>query len=53
MYGGHITDDWDRNLCKTYLQVYMHPDMVRAYVVFIKSLFVLFFLLSLQIVKCL
>ena len=28
MYGGHITDDWDRKLCKTYLEVYMHPDMV-------------------------
>jgi hypothetical protein len=28
MYGGHITDDWDRRLCKTYLEVYMHPDMV-------------------------
>jgi len=21
MYGGHISDDWDRRLCKTYLQV--------------------------------
>ena len=29
MYGGHITDDWDRRLCKTYLQEFMHPDMVR------------------------
>lgn len=28
MYGGHITDDWDRKLCKTYLEVYLHPDMV-------------------------
>ncbi len=28
MYGGHITDDWDRRLCKTYLEEYMHPDMV-------------------------
>lgn len=28
MYGGHITDDWDRRLCRTYLEVYMHPDMV-------------------------
>ena len=28
MYGGHITDDWDRKLCKTYLEEYMHPDMV-------------------------
>ncbi|KAK3091630.1 hypothetical protein FSP39_021358 [Pinctada imbricata] len=28
MYGGHITDDWDRRLCRTYLEVYMHPDML-------------------------
>lgn len=28
MYGGHITDDWDRRLCKTYLQESMHPKMV-------------------------
>ena len=30
MYGGHITDDWDRRLCRTYLEEYMHPDMVRT-----------------------
>lgn len=28
MYGGHITDDWDRRLCRTYLEVYMNPDLV-------------------------
>ena len=28
MYGGHITDDWDRRLCKSYMQVYMHPDQI-------------------------
>uniref|UniRef100_A0A3Q3ETL8 Dynein axonemal heavy chain 11 n=1 Tax=Labrus bergylta TaxID=56723 RepID=A0A3Q3ETL8_9LABR len=27
MYGGHITDDWDRRLCKTYLQEFMHHKM--------------------------
>ncbi|XP_074539499.1 dynein axonemal heavy chain 11 isoform X2 [Halichoeres trimaculatus] len=27
MYGGHITDDWDRRLCGTYLQEFMHPKM--------------------------
>ncbi|KAM8734967.1 dynein axonemal heavy chain 11 [Acanthopagrus schlegelii] len=27
MYGGHITDDWDRRLCKTYLEEFMHPKM--------------------------
>uniref|UniRef100_A0A3Q3AWS9 Dynein axonemal heavy chain 11 n=1 Tax=Kryptolebias marmoratus TaxID=37003 RepID=A0A3Q3AWS9_KRYMA len=30
MYGGHITDDWDRRLCKTYLQEFMHPKMFEA-----------------------
>lgn len=29
MYGGHITDDWDRTLCRTYLQEYMQPELVR------------------------
>lgn len=28
MYGGHITDDWDRRLCRTYLEEYMKPDML-------------------------
>ncbi|XP_059622514.1 dynein beta chain, ciliary-like [Phlebotomus argentipes] len=28
MYGGHITDDWDRRLCKTYLEEYLQPDLV-------------------------
>ena len=28
MYGGHITDDWDRTLCRTYLSEYMNVDMV-------------------------
>lgn len=28
MYGGHITDDWDRRLCRTYLEEYMKPEMV-------------------------
>jgi len=30
MYGGHITDDWDRKLCKTYLEEYMHAEMVNS-----------------------
>ncbi len=29
MYGGHITDDWDRRLCLTYLATYINPDIVR------------------------
>lgn len=28
MYGGHITDDWDRRLCATFLEEYMQPTLV-------------------------
>lgn len=28
MYGGHITDDWDRRLCRSYLFEYMQPELV-------------------------
>uniref|UniRef100_A0A8B9GFD9 Uncharacterized protein n=1 Tax=Amazona collaria TaxID=241587 RepID=A0A8B9GFD9_9PSIT len=28
MYGGHITDDWDRRLCRTYLSEYIHAEML-------------------------
>ncbi|XP_055373642.1 dynein beta chain, ciliary isoform X2 [Condylostylus longicornis] len=28
MYGGHITDDWDRRLCRTYLDVLMIQDLI-------------------------
>ncbi|NXC47688.1 DYH9 protein, partial [Penelope pileata] len=28
MYGGHITDDWDRRLCKTYLEEFIKPEML-------------------------
>lgn len=27
MYGGHITDDWDRRLCRSYLLEYMQPEL--------------------------
>lgn len=27
MYGGHITDAWDRRTCNTYLQVYQDPEI--------------------------
>lgn len=27
MYGGHITDDWDRHLCRTYLNEFMQPEL--------------------------
>ncbi|XP_054265094.1 dynein beta chain, ciliary-like [Macrosteles quadrilineatus] len=30
MYGGHITDDWDRRLCRTYLQEYLSPELVEG-----------------------
>lgn len=32
MYGGHITDDWDRRLCISYLEELMQPDLVRLYI---------------------
>lgn len=28
MYGGHITDDWDRRLCRTYLEETMSQELV-------------------------
>lgn len=28
MYGGHITDDWDRRLCRTYLEETMQQELV-------------------------
>ncbi|KAL9650835.1 hypothetical protein ABK040_001885 [Willaertia magna] len=28
MYGGHITDDLDRRLCRTYLEKYIRPEIV-------------------------
>ncbi|NXE96762.1 DYH17 protein, partial [Menura novaehollandiae] len=28
MYGGHITDDWDRRLCRTYLSEYVRAEML-------------------------
>lgn len=28
MYGGHITDDWDRRLCRTYLEETMIQELV-------------------------
>lgn len=30
MYGGHITDDWDRILCQTYLEQFIHPDQLET-----------------------
>uniref|UniRef100_A0A665X2B6 Dynein, axonemal, heavy chain 9 n=1 Tax=Echeneis naucrates TaxID=173247 RepID=A0A665X2B6_ECHNA len=30
MYGGHITDDWDRRLCRTYLEEYIKPEMMEG-----------------------
>ncbi|XP_006886407.1 PREDICTED: dynein heavy chain 17, axonemal [Elephantulus edwardii] len=30
MYGGHITDDWDRRLCRTYLEEYLRGEMLEG-----------------------
>ena len=30
MYGGHITDDWDRRLCKVYLEEFMSQDQLEG-----------------------
>ncbi|XP_053119664.1 dynein axonemal heavy chain 11 isoform X1 [Hemicordylus capensis] len=30
MYGGHITDDWDRRLCQTYLEEFMSPSLLEG-----------------------
>uniref|UniRef100_A0A8C8VJF2 Dynein axonemal heavy chain 11 n=1 Tax=Pelusios castaneus TaxID=367368 RepID=A0A8C8VJF2_9SAUR len=30
MYGGHITDDWDRRLCLMYLEEFMSPSMLEG-----------------------
>ena len=45
MYGGHITDDWDRRLCKTYLEEYMKPEMVTTFsYVYVNDIFMLLYL---------
>ncbi|XP_070335212.1 dynein axonemal heavy chain 9 isoform X1 [Odocoileus virginianus] len=30
LYGGHITDDWDRRLCRTYLEEFIKPEMLEG-----------------------
>ncbi|KAJ3312837.1 hypothetical protein HDV04_002647 [Boothiomyces sp. JEL0838] len=30
MYGGHISDDWDRILCSSYLDVYIREEMLEG-----------------------
>ncbi|XP_043280985.1 dynein beta chain, ciliary-like [Venturia canescens] len=30
MYGGHITDDWDRRLCRTYLLEYLQAELIEG-----------------------
>ncbi|XP_045472902.1 dynein beta chain, ciliary-like isoform X2 [Harmonia axyridis] len=30
MYGGHITDDWDRRLCRNYLVEFLKPEMMEG-----------------------
>uniref|UniRef100_A0A8D1IYR5 Dynein axonemal heavy chain 11 n=1 Tax=Sus scrofa TaxID=9823 RepID=A0A8D1IYR5_PIG len=28
MYGGHVTDEWDRKLCRVYLEEFMNPSLI-------------------------
>ncbi|KAH0513436.1 Dynein heavy chain 11, axonemal [Microtus ochrogaster] len=30
MYGGHITDAWDRKLCRVYLEEFMNPSLLES-----------------------
>ncbi|KAJ1516905.1 hypothetical protein HMI54_007793 [Coelomomyces lativittatus] len=30
MYGGHISDDWDRRLCVSYLEFYVREDLLES-----------------------
>ena len=30
MYGGHITDNWDRRLCNTYLSAFVREELVEG-----------------------
>ncbi|NXN11582.1 DYH9 protein, partial [Indicator maculatus] len=30
LYGGHITDSWDRRLCRTYLEEFIKPEMLEG-----------------------
>jgi dynein heavy chain len=30
MYGGHISDDWDRRLCSAYLDVYLREELMEG-----------------------
>ncbi|XP_046391607.1 dynein beta chain, ciliary-like [Ischnura elegans] len=39
MYGGHITDDWDRRLCKTYLEEYLRPELMDSDVAYAPGFF--------------
>merc|ERR1711861_125775 len=31
MYGGHITDKWDRRVCATYLTEFMRPEILQGH----------------------
>lgn len=39
MYGGHITDDWDRRLCRTYLEEFMKPELTEGELQFAPGFF--------------
>lgn len=43
MYGGHITDDWDRKLCRVYLEEFMNPSLVRHLIHFMEEKILIIF----------
>eukprot|EP00698_Gefionella_okellyi_P021190 TRINITY_DN679_c0_g2_i1.p1 TRINITY_DN679_c0_g2~~TRINITY_DN679_c0_g2_i1.p1 ORF type:complete len:4462 (-),score=1316.63 TRINITY_DN679_c0_g2_i1:16-13401(-) len=38
MYGGHISDDWDRRLCNAYLQTYLRDELMDGNLQFYEGL---------------
>lgn len=39
MYGGHITDDWDRRLCRNYLLQFMQAELLEGELAFATGFF--------------
>lgn len=37
MYGGYITDDWDRRFCRTYLAEYIRVEMLEGEILLVSG----------------